>query len=64
MGEQYDVKGFNSSVRYTSDSTTESTLSVVHGVKYNGEIGMMTSRKDIATTIETKNGTAYLNAAR
>ena len=62
LGDQYDTTAFNSNVRYTLNSTTESTVCAVYGVSYNGDVGMITYREDKATTIEKKSGTSHLNA--
>jgi len=62
MGDQYDVNGFNSSVRYTLDSTSESMLSAVPRI-VNGENGMMTYREDSSSVIERKNGVATIAPA-
>ena len=63
LGDQYDVNAFSSNVRYTLDSTSESTLCAVHGVSYNGDAGMMTSREDSSTSVEQKSGAAHIDAA-
>jgi hypothetical protein len=60
MGDQYDTNAFDSSVRYTLDTTTESTLCAVYGITYNGDAGMMTYREDSSTSVEKKNGAAHI----
>jgi Flp pilus assembly pilin Flp len=62
LGDQYDVNAFNSNVRYTLDSSTESTVCAVQGVTYNGQVGMMTSREDSSTSVEKKSGAAHMDA--
>ena len=64
MGEQYDVNGFDSSVRYTLDTSTESMLCAVYGQQlYNGDVGMITYREDSSTSTERKTGTAHMEPA-
>jgi hypothetical protein len=63
IGDQYDVNAFNSSMRYTLDTTTCSQITAIYNVTYNGDVGMMTYRQDTATTLETKNGAAHIERA-
>ena len=60
LGDQYDMNAFNSNVRFTYDSTTESTVCAVYGVDYEGNTGMITYREDRATTVERKDGIAHM----
>ena len=63
LGVQYDVNAFSSSVRYTLDSTTESTLCAIPHAAPNGDAGMMTYREDSSTAVEQKTGTAHIDRA-
>ena len=60
LGDQYDMNAFDSNVRYTLNTTTCSQATAEYGKLYNGDMGMMTYRQDIAVTIETKNGMAHI----
>jgi hypothetical protein len=62
LGDQYDTKAFNSTVRHVFNNTSSSRVIVQHGVTYNGRNGMLTFREDKSATIETKNGVARIQS--
>ena len=63
LGDQYDMSAFDSNVRTTLNTTTQSTVKAMYGVTYNNTSGMLTYRNDSTTTVETKNGASHLAAA-
>ena len=60
LGDQYDTSAFNSNIRTTLNTTSESHVYANYGITYNERNGMMTYREDQTTTVEKKEGAAHI----
>ncbi len=59
LGDQYDTTGFNSNIHYTTNTVSESRISAIMGVLYNGTNGMMTYRTDTSSGADSSKTTSF-----
>ncbi len=59
LGEQYDTNSFSANIRYTSNTVSESRITALMGVLYNGTNGLLTYRTDSSSGTESSSTDAF-----
>ena len=60
LGDQYDAATFSGNTHYAANTVSESRISTLSGVIYNGDNGMITYRTDTSSGTESGKSDAFI----